>query len=414
MLRPFAVCSLLLLGGCASVAWNEPPAGLPTSWRHYQLFAGPHALVLARDASAAADGHRLAETAATAITAELGHAPPRGLVLALSAEDPLPIADPTAYVETVRDWQQTLTGQRPPPPSFTPPQQPGKPPVELDPAQVMHLLATGIPKHDHGLDLPPDLVAAAGFLALLPTDACLATTCDAIFDAACAAQGISKLTILAAAVVGGHPATLMRKSMQEVRRVALLEAIVPALAVPPADLPGLRQRLALPNRGGLPTFAADEPLSAAQTEQVRHIEAQGTWAAADGSGFVVRKRPAPELQGHLVAGPWQIVVDLGLARDHLGTHVANAAKTYLRYDCLRVLPTRADAEAFDALLQQHRHEGVLLVADDPERAAALVAAHAFYVRRLDAAVAVDLARRCGGAVLVDDLGRVFANQPTRK
>lgn len=410
MLRPFAACLLLLLTGCASVAWTEPPAGLPTSWRHYQLFAGPHALVLARDANAAAEGHRLAETAAATITAELGQAPPRGLVLALSAEDPLPIADPNAYVEAVRDWQQALTGQRPPPPSFTPPQQPGKPPVELDPAQVMHLLATGIPKQNHGLDLPPELVAAAGFLALLPTDACLGTTCDAIFDAACAAQGISKLAILAAAVVVGHPATLMRKSMAEVRRVALLEAIVPALAVAPADLPGLRQRLALPNRDGLPAFAADEPLSAAQAEQVRRIETQGTWSAVDGSGFVVRERPDPELQARLVLGPWQVVVDLGLARDQLGTHVAKAGMTYLPFSCPRVLPTREDAESLDELLQQHPRGGVLLVADDPERAAALVAAHAFYVRGRGAATAVELARRCGGAVLAPDLARAFAQQ----
>lgn len=414
MLRPFAACLLLLLTSCAPVAWTEPPAGLPTSWRHYQLFTGPHALVLARDASAAAEGHRLAETAAATLTAELGQAPPRGLVLALSAEDPLPIADPAAYVEAFGTWQRAVTGRAAPPPSFSPQKRPGASQPEIDPALAMHLVGTGIPKDDHQLDLPPELVAASAFVALLPTDSCLQTTCGALVDAACKAEGISTLTLLAAAVIVGHPATLMQKEMAELRTVALHEAWLPALDANPARLAELRQRLGLPASGSPPVDDPGQPLPPELAAQVREIETQATWPAADGSGFVVRRRPPAELQAHLTEGPWQVVVDLGPSHNDLVVHTARSGRAYLPFSCPRVLPTQADAAGLDALLRKQPHAGILLVADDPERAAALVAVHAFYVRGLSAAAAVESARRCGGAALVTDLAQVFAKQPASK
>ncbi|HEU4418126.1 MAG TPA: hypothetical protein VFT55_04260, partial [Planctomycetota bacterium] len=91
-----------LLTGCSSVAWSAPPTGVPTQWRHYQLFAGEHALVLACDGDAAHEVHERAAAAAATIEQCTGRVPARGLLIALSAADPLPIADPVAYGDAVR------------------------------------------------------------------------------------------------------------------------------------------------------------------------------------------------------------------------------------------------------------------------------------------------------------------------
>ncbi|HEX6811618.1 MAG TPA: hypothetical protein VF384_08355 [Planctomycetota bacterium] len=380
-----------LLAGCSSVAWSPPPAGLPTQWRHYQLFVGEHAMVLARDGDAAAEVHERVAAAAATIGDCTGKAPAGGLLIALSAEDPLPVADHAAYGEALRRWQAGL-GQGPSssqPMSFSLRTKPGKS-VDVDPALVMHLIAAGIPKDDRTLDLPAELLERSSFAAIVPTDTCLEATCTTLFDAAAEAEGVSSLTITLLSLVAGHPVTMMTTHAGKAVDTVLYETWLSALRVDAATAAMVRARAELPTTSNQHAAA-----TASGEDLTRYV--QELWKdmrqPTGGSPFFLVPRPRGPEQAAVPYGQWVAVVDLGPAfDDSLPRIVAEAGKAYAPLRITTAIPGRAEAEQLAAIHRKHGDGAVLICADLPEQAAALLAAHAFFVGGADTKQALAVAR----------------------
>jgi hypothetical protein len=364
---------------------------VPTQWRHYHLFAGEHALVLACDGDAAHEVHERAAAAAATIEHCTGSVPARGLLIALSAADPLPIADPAAYGDAVRRWHASRS---PSEPSFSLQQRSGQS-VDVDPALVMHLVATGVPKDDETLALPGPLRDAASFVAIVPTDSCLEATCSTLFDAAAAAEGVSSWQIALVSLVAGHPATIMSEHAGKAVDVVLYDAWLAALGVDDTTAAAVR------TRAGLPTGAGDgetPALAAGDFEQAQQEFRKSLVRPHDASPFFLS--PLAHHAGLYVVPEhvWDVVIDLCPVDDpFLPQVVARAGLGYEQLRMATVVATRADAERLAAIHRRHGDAKLLLVTNYPQQAASLLAMHAFFVGGADKAQALAVARHYGAA-----------------
>lgn len=203
---------LASLGGCTAVEWQPRAAELPDRWRDHRLFVSEQAYVLATSEAAAAEVHELVTAARPRLVAEIDSEPGRPLIIALSFDDPLPITDPEDYGRALREWRQTVLGVPTGgtrigfPIGSRMQMGPDGETVEVDPAIPLHMIGTPIPGDDPRLALPPALVAAARGVTLLPTASCLEAGTDAMIDIALEAQGISRFTYAAVALIVGDPA----------------------------------------------------------------------------------------------------------------------------------------------------------------------------------------------------------------
>ncbi|MCA8973545.1 MAG: hypothetical protein KDC98_02435 [Planctomycetes bacterium] len=201
--------------------------------------------MLARDEGAAAEVQAIAAATRAAIGREIGRDPGRGLILALSAPDPLPIDGAEAYADAVSAWLEELTGDRASDSdgasSFG--HEDGKPDLAFDPALPLHLLAAPVPGGEPRLDLPPALVELAAFVLILPTRSCLETTSEAVIEAAIAAERISRAEVWTASVLVGHPATLMSDELDRVNSVVLHQSWLRGLGLEPAQREAMLLRM---------------------------------------------------------------------------------------------------------------------------------------------------------------------------
>ena len=237
MLRPPVPLLLLLIpGACASVEWQAAAPELPSSWRHCQLFVSESVYVLARDESAAAEIHTAATRARAAISAQLGRDPGRGLVIALSADDPLPVPEPRDYVDAIAAWFERFTGEPPPSREDPEPLTFGDKKLELDPALLLRLLAVPVPGDDVRLELPRRLVDAANFVLVLPTDTCLDRSAAGVVENARRAAGIGAAALWAASLVSQAPAALLRDNFAEQNNELLYEVWLRGLEIPRSDV----------------------------------------------------------------------------------------------------------------------------------------------------------------------------------
>ncbi|HZN37505.1 MAG TPA: hypothetical protein VFD82_01810 [Planctomycetota bacterium] len=387
-------CLFALLASCASVEWSPPPAAVPTQWRHCRLFVGEHAMVLARDSDAADEVHRRAAAAAATIAGCTGRPPARGLLIALSAEDPLPVADPSGYEAALRRWQPG-SGRGP---SLSLRTKTGRS-VEVDPAVALRLIAARVPAHDASLALPRELLDLASFVAIVPTDSCLDAVCSTLFDAAAEAEGVSSVEIALVSLVAGHPATLMSEQARKAVDAIVYESWLSALGADAATVAAVRARAGLPAAGseGAPAEASAEELARYRQELERTLR-----RPHGACPFFVVRRPEGNARVAVLLGEWGAVVDLGPAFDESLPRLAtDAGKGYERLQVTDLFPGRADAERLAAIHRRHGETAVLICTDVPEQAAALLAAHACFVAGADVANALEVARHYGGGDYLD-------------
>ncbi|MCA8952121.1 MAG: hypothetical protein KDE27_21605 [Planctomycetes bacterium] len=230
---------MLLLAACSTVEWQAHPDDLPDGWRDYRLFVSDAAYVLARDGSAAAEVLDRVGAARAEVAQALGGGDPgRGLVIALSFDDPLPVAGSAGdggagYGNALGEWRKQVLGFAAPADPSTAGgfRGPNGETIEIDPEIPLRMQAAPVVGDDPRLALPPALVAAATCVALVPTDSCIATCTDRFIDAALAAQGISSLTYSAMRVFLGDPAEQVREGLREQAHRTLVDTWSAALAV---------------------------------------------------------------------------------------------------------------------------------------------------------------------------------------
>jgi hypothetical protein len=389
---------LVFLTACATApAWQVAPADLPTHWRDHRLFVGRHAWILAPDEAAAAAVRPLTDELGGALAESLGHDPRPALWIALDRGAPLPLADAAAYLAKVPEWCRAAGRPAPPTLSTTFQSPEMKQPLQLDPALVARLLTVIVPEEEPDLALPPELVRAAAFVAIVPTDACLADAAARFTDQALAAAEIPAWKVAAASLLYAHPATLMQRELTTARRIVLGESWLQALEVAAEPAAAARERMRLPARivtEVVPMSPADELALAATIGKV-------TVAPPDDSGLVVGARPDPVLYEVFARHAWGAVVEIGVRPDAAFGRVVHAAgKDYEGIECRVLPPDRAAAERLEAVRRAHPGLRVFVCADDVELAAALVALHGFHCRGLSPQQTLALARHYGaGAYL---------------
>ena len=410
MHRTLLATVALLLVSCTSVEWAEPTPELPTSWRHCQLFVSDAAYVLASSEDAAAEAHALAAEAQQVIAAEFGRDPGRGLILALSFDDPLPIEDPKQYSEALHDWHTRVTGADGPPMDLRSRMRmgPDSEPIEVDPALPLHLVGAPIPADQTRLDLPPALVEAAAFVAVLPTPSCLEDAADAMVDIACEAKGISSAALWTMSLVVGHPATMLRDKFLERTKVTLYEAWLPVFEPTP------ERAFAVLQRGGLIDPDAVYSPPPPPPERGKHwyeLMTREMRFPKTAPRFAVDTRPAGDLMHLLPQAGWNGFVDTGPRPDNrISNALHDANKQYLHLPMASAVPSRADAERlgqFYAELAAERHRPSVFVYGDHEFGAALVASHAFWVLGRSRDEALEIAKHYGAGDLLPALPELW-------
>lgn len=377
---------------------------MTTSWREYRLFVTDAAYVLGRDEDAAAEAHALVSRTDDLIRAELGTAAGRGLIIALSFEDELPIADPATYASALHSWRERVTGM---------PQQEvemqramrgrdGKS-IELAPDLPLRLISCGVPLDDTLLALPLDLVASAEFIAIAPTSSCIARATDAMVDAACEAQGIGSFQLLALSAIGMHPAKIMQERLEPMALIGLIEAMTNALD----QKPDSEQLLAMLKRAGIapanarvitkkPRERPLEPGEPTEWNDVSLVTADG------GAALILGPQPNRTLLKNLAETRWPAFADLRMEPLHepaTQRAIESAGRLYAHLPQKNAVPTQEDAEALDALYRQIEGNRAVYLFGDHQYAAALIAAHAYYVRGEARERALEVAEQCGAGTL---------------
>ncbi|MCR9246188.1 MAG: hypothetical protein NXI31_14250 [bacterium] len=389
----------VLAAGCTSVEWAPPDPELPTGWRDYRLFVSRAAFVLARHEDAAAEVHEHVARARAAVAEELGSMPERGLVLALSYDDPLPIEDPDEYGKAVSDWVGAVfRGQRGGKFEFGSRMRmrPGGKELEVDPAIPLHMVTVPIPGDDERLDLPSALVERAKFVALVPTDACLEECIDYMIDRSLEAEGMSRLTYAAITLIVGDPADKLFEKLREQTHETLSRAW------------GLAVGVDFDREGDGANAAVALPIL--DRKEIRYPR-QMPW-------FIVGDIEDAETLTRVRTHHWRGVVDTTAEpAPEVDREMAAAGKHYLHLPRKAELPSRAEAERLGEFYDECRQNGrdrFVIVRGEPEYGAALVASHAYYVRGKSVEDALAVGAHYGSGTLqpplAAELKRVAAEQ----
>lgn len=235
--------------------WRPISAELPAKWRERTLYSGPRAFVLASSESGAAQVHEVAQIADSAFFAVLGRHAASGLIIAVATEDPLLIENPEELIGTAQRWNAEATGREPPRRSHRKSSKRRR--DEIPPELAARVLAVGIPKDEATLSLPARLRENIAHVVMLPTTACLESTCAQIFDVAVERKGLSWIQRALIHSVGDTPATEMVKMMQDQALATLLDVWISVEHVPTAEADAIFERAGvagvLPERQGMET-----------------------------------------------------------------------------------------------------------------------------------------------------------------
>ncbi len=384
MRESIPVFLFVLVAACTSVDWAPPDPELPTGWREYRLFVSDEAFVLARDESAAAEVHQRVAAARTTVAEMLGSAPERGLVLALSFDDPLPIADPEEYGKAVTEWcQQVFGGKEKANFEFGSRVQmaPGGKEIDVDPAVPLHMLTTPVRGDDGRLGLPGPLLERAQFVALVPTDTCLEECVDYMIDRALEAEGMSRFTYAAMTLVVGDPADKVLAKMREQSHEALSRTWGMAAGVEfDKDGDGVDEA---------------EPLPIQDPNAVRYPRAV-PW-------FVVGEVADAQTLAWVKERNWDGVVDTSAQpAPEAARAMAALGRHYLHLPRQAQLPSTAEVKRLGAFYDECRKEGrdrFVIVRGNAEYGAALVASHAYHVLGATVERALEVSAHYGAGTL---------------
>jgi hypothetical protein len=390
-----------LLAACTTGPWHEPPAGLPLVWRDRDVHYGPDCVVIASSGSGAASVHALVGELASAIAAETGARPPLGLVLALDADDPLPIEPSAAWLDAVCDLHARATGTPPRRLDLPAPRTRDNRTVELDPALLPRLLGTAVPRDDETLGLPQVLRERAAFVAVVPTRACIEHVADAMFDAGLDAEDVSLLKRALIAPFRGRALAPMVDMFTRTLRAVLLAAWLPAVVRDDAEFDRVCARAGV--QPGLVRGTGD-------ASNGNTTEDTAPRAASHDARLHVAAPPA----GHTIAAhatSFTHFVDVGRTQHE---RFAAAARAYGK-SCVHVpvrgdLPSRDDAERLARALPADPQARVLVFGESLEQPALLVAAHAFWLAGRDAADATIIAADLGAITGVAALSRALTRE----
>jgi len=253
--------AVALLGACSSTAWQEPPAGLASSWRDRSLHDAGDVFVLATSEAAAEDAVRRSREVLAVLAEAAPGAGGKGLVLALDRDDAPLLEDAVVLAHRMHDWHARASAaaaeEAEEPALFEEEDEaPG-----VDPQLLLRLVAFGVPTDDLLLDLPPDLRQTAAWIMVLPTRRCLQQAISALMSAGMeqAAQedeigfGQRMLMTLAMPLMKSE----MNQAFQDEMKQSFLEVLT-AQAEPDAARRAVLLR-ACKEIAGLPEEAADAP-----------------------------------------------------------------------------------------------------------------------------------------------------------
>lgn len=188
-------CQLLV--GCSSVDWQTAPRELPQEWRGRRLFVSEEGDVLATTAPAAEEAHARLVALAAEIEEVAGVTPGRFLAIVENSQDEPLVADPLEAMLQRARWQAAMAGKEPPPEErmredalrhFGMKDGEGET-LDFDMGLMVRLIASGVPRDETELGLPPELVDRAEWIVLMPSDGCVEAVLDEMIDVKLESEG---------------------------------------------------------------------------------------------------------------------------------------------------------------------------------------------------------------------------------
>ena len=382
---------LLLCASCASTAGSDRSTEFvdqECAWRGLYQFEGEEALVLAsRQSSATEVEEFLARARAAVVT--VGEEPVgQSFVIALSEGDPFLFPTAEEYERAFHRWAADMGVQ-----VETPREPEGEDgTLEIDTRLVFSLAPIAVSVDDPDLALPAALRERFTSVILMPTSAYVESVCDQMVEAALDAQEITWVErrllysffdptemMLEEITSDLHSATIRvwgtTVELSETQANAARAAFdLPPLEAETASIDWVKHNL-------LPPEVALEHLQEDEDVALDLELGFGTGPSASSNFLYVIRSMG-----------WSLMVDINAERldrdlDEVGM------PTYVWHP-IEGMPTRADAEALEALRSEF--PGFTLVIGRYDREPALLlAAHAFWVRGLDVDVAVAEGLRFG-------------------
>ncbi len=402
------VCLLLLpclAGSCSSTpstVWQPKPPGDPITWRQFSLYRGDAAFVLASKESAASEVHLLVERARAAVEASGAAQPDLGLVIALTKRDALLFENAEDHESALRRWggksgmQIELRSQ----------EGDSGEPLDFDKRLMYQLVPVAVPTDDTDLDLPAALREQFTHVLIAPTDALIESTMGEMIKASFDAKEIGWAQRQLVYAIANPKAMMVERLTPEIRS-GFVHAWAMTAGLSKAQINLVRTEFGLKERSDQRAAEADRqrrgllPLDVAR----EHLEELEGLVVDDELQLGVSTSPATHFLLWIRSMDWKLAVDLNPAPAY-NAHIFQGAPHYEWLPTEHDLPGRSDAEAFEAL--RLKHPGFALVSEkDPSRAAALLAAHSFWVRDLDADAAVALGLRFGLDPELADSVRAF-------
>jgi hypothetical protein len=360
-------------------------------WRGFRLYRGEDAMVLASYEGAASEVHGLVARARAAV-AVTGDSPlERGLVIALSESD-APLFDTAEdYERALRRWGAESNI------SVGPDSQDegsGKQP-DID-KRLLYQLAPAVASIDDiELDLPVILREQFTHVLLTPTDALIESVFAKMIKASLDANDIGWMTRRLMYAIADPKAMMIEESTPGIRSL-FVRAWAQTAGLSRAQIDVVRAEFGLSESSDPESSDAYRPRGRGMVDPAfareRLKELDGLVIDAD-LQLGVSSSPATSFLFWMRSMNWSLVVDLNPLRAP-NADVLEGSPHYEWLPSPRYLPNRSDAEQFEA--KRLEHPGFALVfVDDPSRAAALMAAHSFWVRGLDADAAVAVGLQFG-------------------
>lgn len=399
LLLPFGVSC----ASTSSTVWLPEPEGVPVTWRQYRLYRGENALVLASQERAASEVHGMVARARAALLAN-GESPMKlGLVIALSEND-------APLFETAEDYEAALSrwgAESSMRIDTEPPDEGSGKPIDIDRRLLYQLASAAVPIDDADLDLPLVLRGPFTHVLLTPSDALIESVMAQMIDAMFEANDIGwvKRNLMYAIA---DPEAMMLEETKPGLRTSFVQAWAATAGLSKAQMDVVSAAFGLPVRAegeASKTYRPRRGLVNPEFARENLKDLEGLVIDTD-LQLGVSSSPASSDLHWMRSMEWSLVVDLNPLRAS-NAHILGGAPRYEWLPSPSYLPDRSDADAFEAM--RLIHPGFALVfEEDPSRAAALLAAHSFWIRGLEADAAVAVGLRFGlNARLAEALRKRF-------
>lgn len=411
--RLLPILTAAALAGCTSIEWQELPQDVSPHWRHLELHRGDLAFIAARDSDAATDAYLQVEEVMRNLrdTGEID--PGRGLVLAVSYDDPL-LAPAEQLAAILNEGHAAVTGNETPQAThdFAHPPHEGRAEfTEEDLEQLkrngLRGISAGLPS-DGTLAIPEDWAAAADWIFVMPTRACLEEMVAEMLDLA---LDKADLSFFEHAILLPFMPTARSQAVAEAQSVVagrMYEATFAAADLDPVDDAAAMQ--ACLERAGLIStdpFGQDHiGLDQVPPEMAAFFETPQLRFPAPGHNIGVSAIPTPaQLMGAAMLN-WTLVVDLRSDAELAGEQ----PDWPIRRERLPVSGPEdldeASATKLHALVENEVHM-VLVCSPRPSEAAALVALANHYGNGTSAEETIAIGTRLGMNELSEHVSRAL-------